>query len=119
IYESSCEAYKLSGSSSGFYFIDPDGSGPLGPTQVYCNMTEKKVWTVLSHNSTAPVKVQNSSPQQPYTMTFSYNASAEQLRAIVSGSEQCQQEVVYNCKKSRLFNTKGGFFSSMKACAYL
>ncbi|XP_047226963.1 contactin-associated protein-like 5 isoform X1 [Girardinichthys multiradiatus] len=108
IYESSCEAYKLSGSSSGFYFIDPDGSGPLGPTQVYCNMTEKKVWTVLSHNSTAPVKVQNSSPQQPYTMTFSYNASAEQLRAIVSGSEQCQQEVVYNCKKSRLFNTKDG-----------
>lgn len=39
IYESSCEAYKLIGSSSGFYAIDPDGSGPLGPTQVYCNMT--------------------------------------------------------------------------------
>ncbi|TKS67665.1 Contactin-associated protein-like 5 [Collichthys lucidus] len=40
IYESSCEAYKLIGSSSGFYSIDPDGSGPLGPTQVYCNMTD-------------------------------------------------------------------------------
>ncbi|TNN61399.1 Contactin-associated protein-like 2 [Liparis tanakae] len=39
IYESSCEAYKLIGSSSGFYSIDPDGSGPLGPAQVYCNMT--------------------------------------------------------------------------------
>lgn len=39
IYESSCEAYKLIGSSSGFYAIDPDGSGPLGPAQVYCNMT--------------------------------------------------------------------------------
>lgn len=39
IYESSCEAYKLIGSSSGYYSIDPDGSGPLGPTQVYCNMT--------------------------------------------------------------------------------
>ncbi|TKS67819.1 Contactin-associated protein-like 5 [Collichthys lucidus] len=39
IYESSCEAYKLIGSSSGFYSIDPDGSGPLGPTPVYCNMT--------------------------------------------------------------------------------
>uniref|UniRef100_A0A3Q4FZM0 Contactin associated protein family member 5a n=1 Tax=Neolamprologus brichardi TaxID=32507 RepID=A0A3Q4FZM0_NEOBR len=108
IYESSCEAYKLSGSSSGFYFIDPDGSGPLGPTQVYCNMTEKKVWTVLSHNSTAPVTVQTSSLQKPHVMTFNYSASAEQLRAIVSGSEQCQQEVVYNCRKSRLFNTKDG-----------
>uniref|UniRef100_A0A669C167 Contactin associated protein family member 5 n=1 Tax=Oreochromis niloticus TaxID=8128 RepID=A0A669C167_ORENI len=108
IYESSCEAYKLSGSSSGFYFIDPDGSGPLGPTQVYCNMTEKKVWTVLSHNSTAPVTVQTSSLQKPHVMIFNYSASAEQLRAIVSGSEQCQQEVVYNCRKSRLFNTKDG-----------
>ncbi|XP_038157365.1 contactin-associated protein-like 5 [Cyprinodon tularosa] len=108
IYESSCEAYKLSGSSSGFYFIDPDGSGPLGPTQVYCNMTEKKVWTVLSHNSTAPVKVQKSSPQRPHIMKFNYNASADQLRAIVARSEQCQQEVVYNCRKSRLFNTKDG-----------
>ncbi|XP_043988376.1 contactin-associated protein-like 5 [Gambusia affinis] len=108
IHESSCEAYKLSGSSSGFYFIDPDGSGPLGPTQVYCNMTEKKVWMVLSHNNSAPVKVQNSSPQKPYIMKFSYNASADQLRAIVTGAEQCQQEVVYNCRKSRLFNTKDG-----------
>ncbi|XP_061580092.1 contactin-associated protein-like 5 [Cololabis saira] len=108
IYEPSCEAYKLSGSSSGFYFIDPDGSGPLGPTQVYCNMTEKKVWTVLPHNSTAPVKVQSSSPQKPHIMKFDYNASSKQLRAIVSGSEQCQQEVVYNCRKSRLFNTKDG-----------
>uniref|UniRef100_A0A3Q1BB99 Contactin associated protein-like 5a n=1 Tax=Amphiprion ocellaris TaxID=80972 RepID=A0A3Q1BB99_AMPOC len=108
IYESSCEAYKLSGSSSGFYFIDPDGSGPLGPTQVYCNMTEKKVWTVLSHNSSAPVTVQSSSLQKPHVMRLNYSASAEQLRAIVSGSEQCQQEVVYSCRKSRLFNTRDG-----------
>ncbi|XP_039674553.1 contactin-associated protein-like 5 [Perca fluviatilis] len=108
IYESSCEAYKLIGSSSGFYSIDPDGSGPLGPAQVYCNMTEEKVWTVLTHNNTAPVTVQGSSLYKPHIMKFNYSASAEQLRAIVSGSEQCQQEVVYNCKKSRLFNTKDG-----------
>uniref|UniRef100_A0A1A8RSB5 Contactin associated protein-like 5a n=1 Tax=Nothobranchius rachovii TaxID=451742 RepID=A0A1A8RSB5_9TELE len=108
IYESSCETYKLSGSSSGFYFIDPDGSGPLGPTQVYCNMTENKVWTILSHNSTSPVRVPASSPQKPYNVKFSYNASADQLRAVISGSDQCQQEVVYTCKRSRLFNTKDG-----------
>ncbi|KAM6978921.1 contactin-associated protein-like 5 isoform 2-T2 [Tautogolabrus adspersus] len=108
IYESSCEAYKLIGSSSGFFSIDPDGSGPLGPTQVYCNMTEEKVWTVLTHNSTAPVTVQGSSLHRPHIMTLNYSASAELLRAIVSGSEQCQQEVVYNCKKSHLFNTKDG-----------
>ncbi|XP_068602847.1 contactin-associated protein-like 5 [Brachionichthys hirsutus] len=108
IYESSCEAYKLIGSSSGFYAIDPDGSGPLGPAQVYCNMTEEKVWTVLSHNVPAAVTVQGSSVHKPHIMSLNYSASAEQLRAVVSGSEQCQQEVVYNCKKSRLFNTKDG-----------
>lgn len=108
IYESSCEAYKLIGSSSGFYAIDPDGSGPLGPAQVYCNMTEEKVWTVLAHSSPAPVTVQGFGMHQPHVTKFNYSASAEQLRAIVSGSEQCQQEVVYSCKKSRLFNTKDG-----------
>ncbi|XP_054642164.1 contactin-associated protein-like 5 isoform X1 [Dunckerocampus dactyliophorus] len=108
IYESSCEAYKLIGGSSGFYSVDADGSGPLGATQVYCNMTEEKVWTVLAHNSTAPVRVQASALQVPHTMVLDYGASAEQLQAIVTRSEHCQQEVVYNCKRSRLFNTKDG-----------
>uniref|UniRef100_A0A8C7DMR3 Contactin associated protein family member 5 n=1 Tax=Oncorhynchus kisutch TaxID=8019 RepID=A0A8C7DMR3_ONCKI len=107
IYEASCEAYRLTGSSSGLFSIDPDGSGPLGPTQVYCNMTENKVWTVVIHNSTDPVRVQGSTLQNPYIMKFNYSASPEQLMALVARSEQCQQEVVYSCRKSRLFNTWG------------
>uniref|UniRef100_A0A4W5PZP3 Contactin associated protein-like 5a n=1 Tax=Hucho hucho TaxID=62062 RepID=A0A4W5PZP3_9TELE len=108
IYEASCEAYRLTGSSSGFFSVDPDGSGPLGPTQVYCNMTEDKVWTVVTHNSTDPVRVQGSTLQKPYVMKFNYSASPEQLMALVAGSEQCQQEVMYGCRKSRLFNTRDG-----------
>uniref|UniRef100_A0A4W5PRV8 Contactin associated protein-like 5a n=1 Tax=Hucho hucho TaxID=62062 RepID=A0A4W5PRV8_9TELE len=108
IYEASCEAYRLTGSSSGYFSIDPDGSGPLGATQVYCNMTEDKVWTVVTHNSTDPVRVQGSTLQKPYIMKFNYSASPEQLMALVAGSEQCQQEVVYSCRKSRLFNTWDG-----------
>nr|XP_061826904.1 contactin-associated protein-like 5 [Nerophis lumbriciformis] len=108
VYESSCEAYKLIGGSSGFYAIDPDGSGPLGAAQVYCNMTEEKVWTVLAHNSTSPVRVQASTLQAPHVVALDYGASAAQLQAIVSRSEHCQQEVVYSCKRSRLFNTKDG-----------
>ena len=68
---------------------------------------EDKVWTVLDHSSSDPVRVRGSSPQKPYVMSFNYSASPEQLRAIVTGSEQCQQEVVYRCRKSRLFNIKG------------
>lgn len=69
--------------------------------------SEEKVWTVLAHSSPAPVTVQGFGMHEPHVTRFNYSASAEQLRAIVSGSEQCQQEVVYSCKKSRLFNTKG------------
>lgn len=39
IYEQSCEAYRHQGKTSGFYYIDPDGSGPLGPLRVFCNIT--------------------------------------------------------------------------------
>lgn len=39
IYEQSCEAYKHRGRNSGYYFIDMDGSGPIRPQLLYCNMT--------------------------------------------------------------------------------
>ncbi|XP_048854339.1 LOW QUALITY PROTEIN: contactin-associated protein-like 5 [Brienomyrus brachyistius] len=108
IYEPSCEAYRQTGSSSGYFSIDPDGSGPLESTKVYCNMTEDKVWTVVAHNITEPVRVQGSSLQRPHVMHFNYSASPEQLRSLVAMSEHCQQEVEYRCRKSRLFNTWDG-----------
>lgn len=39
IYEASCEAYKHKGNTSGFYYIDMDGSGPIKPQLIYCNMS--------------------------------------------------------------------------------
>lgn len=39
IYEQSCEAYKHKGNMSGHYYIDVDGSGPIKPQLIYCNMT--------------------------------------------------------------------------------
>uniref|UniRef100_A0A8B9LFK3 Contactin associated protein-like 5a n=1 Tax=Astyanax mexicanus TaxID=7994 RepID=A0A8B9LFK3_ASTMX len=108
VYESSCEAYRLAGSSSGDFSIDPDGSGPLGPIQVYCNMTEGKVWTVLHHNSTGSVRVRDSTLEKPHSTHFNYGSSPAQLRALVSESEYCQQRVTYQCRRSRLFNTWDG-----------
>ncbi|XP_025028017.1 contactin-associated protein-like 2 [Python bivittatus] len=43
IYELSCEAYKHLGKTTGSYWIDPDGSGALGPLKVYCDMTALEV----------------------------------------------------------------------------
>nr|XP_008531862.1 PREDICTED: contactin-associated protein-like 2 [Equus przewalskii] len=49
IYEPSCEAYKHLGQTSNYYWIDPDGSGPLGPLKVYCNMTGLRNEIVVSY----------------------------------------------------------------------
>uniref|UniRef100_A0A674BT42 Contactin-associated protein-like 5 n=1 Tax=Salmo trutta TaxID=8032 RepID=A0A674BT42_SALTR len=108
IYEASCEAHRQMGSTSGYFYIDPDGSGPLKATLVYCNMTEDKVWTVVGHNNSGFVNVTGATTKKPYVMRFNYTASLEQLRTLIGRSEHCQQEVVYSCRKSRLFNTWDG-----------
>lgn len=70
-------------------------------------LPEQKVWTVVLHNTTNAVKVQGSSLERPHVMRFNYSASPDQLHVLVAGSDQCQQEVVYQCRKSRLFNHWG------------
>lgn len=46
VYKESCEAYRLSGKVSGNYTIDPDGSGPLKPFMVYCDIQGMgKLWS--------------------------------------------------------------------------
>eukprot|EP00064_Thunnus_orientalis_P004184 superscaffoldBa00000373_g4195 len=60
IYEQSCEAYKHKGNTSGYYYIDVDGSGPIRPQLIYCNMTEDKTWMVIQHNNTELTRVRPS-----------------------------------------------------------
>nr|XP_048299699.1 contactin-associated protein-like 5 [Myodes glareolus] len=108
IYEQSCEVYRHQGNKAGFFYIDSDGSGPLGPLQVYCNITEDKIWMTVQHNSTELTRVQGSNPEKPYSMTLNYGVSMEQLEALIDGSEHCEQEVVYHCRRSRLLNTPDG-----------
>lgn len=86
-------------------------------TQFFPCFPDDKVWTVVNHNSTEMVRVQGSSLQKPHVMKFNYSASLEQLRTLVGRSEQCQQEVVYLCRKSRLFNTWGGYWTTWAFCS--
>ncbi|XP_059759562.1 contactin-associated protein-like 4 isoform X5 [Balaenoptera ricei] len=107
IYEQSCEAYKHRGNTSGFYYIDADGSGPLEPFLLYCNMTET-AWTIIQHNGSDVTRVRNTNPENPYAGLFEYVASMEQLQATVNRAEHCEQELTYYCKKSRLVNKEDG-----------
>uniref|UniRef100_A0A8C3G2Y6 Contactin associated protein like 3 n=1 Tax=Cyclopterus lumpus TaxID=8103 RepID=A0A8C3G2Y6_CYCLU len=107
-YEKSCEAYKHKGNTSGHYHIDVDGSGPIKPQLIYCNMTEDMAWMVIQHNNTQLTRVRSSPERNQESAHFDYSSEEEQLVAIISQSEHCEQELSYHCKKSRLLNTPEG-----------
>uniref|UniRef100_A0A3P8SJS0 Contactin associated protein like 3 n=1 Tax=Amphiprion percula TaxID=161767 RepID=A0A3P8SJS0_AMPPE len=107
IYEQSCEAYKLNGNTSGFYHIDVDGSGPVRPQLVYCDMTEHQTWTVIQHNNSDLTRVRASPGGNQYSAHFEYASDEDQLAAIIGQSEHCEQELTYHCRKSRILNSAG------------
>ncbi|XP_029687303.1 contactin-associated protein-like 4 isoform X2 [Takifugu rubripes] len=107
-YERSCEAYKHAGSTSGHFYIDVDGSGPIGPQLVYCNMTEENTWMIIQHNNTALTKLRPSPGLNHLSVHFDFLTEEEQLSAAIGQSEHCEQELSYRCRKSRLLNTPEG-----------
>uniref|UniRef100_A0A4W4FMW8 Contactin associated protein like 3 n=1 Tax=Electrophorus electricus TaxID=8005 RepID=A0A4W4FMW8_ELEEL len=104
IYEPSCEAYKHQGNTSGFYHIDVDGSGPIKPQLIYCNMSGKCCTT--HHRGRHSMNLKFSNTQ--HLAHFNYSADTEQLGALITQAEYCEQELSYHCKKSRLLNTPDG-----------
>ncbi|XP_033988525.1 LOW QUALITY PROTEIN: contactin-associated protein-like 2a [Trematomus bernacchii] len=108
IYEPSCEAYKHRGRSSDTYWIDPDGSGPLGPFKVNCNMTEDKVWTTVMNNLPPKTAVTGSSRERRTVLQVNYSASMDQVTSITTSAEYCEQLISYSCRMSRLLNTPDG-----------
>uniref|UniRef100_A0A667X365 Contactin associated protein like 3 n=1 Tax=Myripristis murdjan TaxID=586833 RepID=A0A667X365_9TELE len=101
IYEQSCEAYRHKGNTSGYYYIDVDGSGPIRPQMIYCNMTEAKTWMVIQHNNTELTRVRSSQGKNQHSVHFEYTSEEEQLVGIISQSEHCEQELVYHCRRSQ------------------
>uniref|UniRef100_A0A4W6C7K5 Contactin associated protein like 3 n=1 Tax=Lates calcarifer TaxID=8187 RepID=A0A4W6C7K5_LATCA len=108
VYQQSCEAYKHNGNTSGHFYIDVDGSGPIKPQLVYCNMTEENTWMVIQHNNTDLTRVRPSPGVNQHLVHFAYSTEEQQLSAAISQSEHCEQELFYHCRKSRLLNTPEG-----------
>ncbi|XP_015242103.1 PREDICTED: contactin-associated protein-like 2 isoform X2 [Cyprinodon variegatus] len=107
LHEPSCEAYKHLGRSSDTYWIDPDGSGPLGPFKVICNMTDK-VWTTVMNNLPPRIAITGSSREKRTVLQVNYSTSMDQVTAITTSAEHCEQEITYMCRMSRLLNTPDG-----------
>ncbi|KAM8859383.1 contactin-associated protein-like 4 isoform 2-T7 [Spinachia spinachia] len=108
LYEQSCEAYKHRGNTSGYYYIDVDGSGPIGAQLMYCNMTEDHTWTVIQHNNTALTTLRPAPGGGRLSAHFEYASQDDQLAAVIGQSQHCEQELSYHCRKSRLLNTPDG-----------
>uniref|UniRef100_A0A665XFI1 Contactin associated protein like 3 n=1 Tax=Echeneis naucrates TaxID=173247 RepID=A0A665XFI1_ECHNA len=114
VYEQSCEAYKHNGNTSGHFYIDVDGSGPIRPQLVYCNMTGD-THTLLFQVQIVNISITgcngwcSSSFRMVVTFAFlRYPTEEEQLLAAISQSDHCEQELSYHCRKSRLLNTPEG-----------
>ncbi|XP_034559128.1 contactin-associated protein-like 4 [Notolabrus celidotus] len=108
VYEQSCEAYKHNGNTSGHFYIDVDGSGPIKPQLVYCNMTEDNTWMVIQHNNSELTRVRPSPGVNQHSFHFDYSTKEQQLLVAISQSEHCEQKLSYHCRKSRLLNTPEG-----------
>uniref|UniRef100_A0A665XFZ8 Contactin associated protein like 3 n=1 Tax=Echeneis naucrates TaxID=173247 RepID=A0A665XFZ8_ECHNA len=119
VYEQSCEAYKHNGNTSGHFYIDVDGSGPIRPQLVYCNMTEENTWMVIQHNNTELTRVRPSPGVNQHIVHFDYSSQEEQLSAVTSQSQHCEQELSYQCRKSRLLNTPGETQSFLEELPFL
>nr|XP_031298140.1 contactin-associated protein-like 3 isoform X2 [Camelus dromedarius] len=111
LYEQSCEAHRHEGDSSGLYYIDLDGSGPLGPALVYCNMTDT-TWTSVQHNGSHSVRVKGSNGESPHPVFFKYAAGMDQLQAVTDHADRCEQELTFHCKKSRLSTGHESFWNA-------
>uniref|UniRef100_A0A668A0U8 Contactin associated protein like 3 n=1 Tax=Myripristis murdjan TaxID=586833 RepID=A0A668A0U8_9TELE len=93
VYEQSCEAYKHRGNTSGHYYIDVDGSGPIRPQLIYCNMTGD----THTHTHTLTLEVRPSPGGNQHSAHFDYSAEEEQLLAVISQSDHCEQDLSYHC----------------------
>lgn len=103
MYLQSCDEYKHQGRNSGSYWIDPDGSGPIAPFRVSCDITGEtfreragsggtstcpkarsalsgdKVWTVLKNNLTPQTSVTRADQEGKAVLQITYNVTDDQV----------------------------------------
>lgn len=91
------------------YFLSPEYLHPHDPCGFVCFFltTEDKVWTIVSHDLQMQTTVVGYNPEKYSVTQLVYSASMDQISAITSSAEYCEQYVSYFCKMSRLLNTPG------------
>lgn len=68
---------------------------------------------VVEHNNTELTKVHPQPGTNQLAVHFKYASGEEQLAAIISQSEHCEQELTYHCRRSRILNSPGKIHCSV------
>ncbi|NWX04926.1 CNTP2 protein, partial [Caloenas nicobarica] len=72
------------------------------------SLSEDKVWTTVYHDLQMQTSVGGNSLEKLSVLQLNYSATMDQISAITSSAEYCEQFISYSCKMSRLLNTPEG-----------
>ncbi|PIK52225.1 hypothetical protein BSL78_10887 [Apostichopus japonicus] len=108
---SSCYAMKLNGDTgSGYFLVDPDGSGGNEPFAVYCDLDYNSTHAemVLSHDTENKTHVTGHTTEGEYLKMITYDGMMyDQLLTLFDINQTeismaCRQSISYECYNSRL-----------------
>ncbi|XP_053372962.1 neurexin-4-like [Mercenaria mercenaria] len=86
--------------------IDPDGSGPIYPFTVTCNIPpadfRSHVETWIAHNSMRLSTVDGYQAPNYFVRKVEYESDLAGLTEVIERSDNCEQEILWRCNNSRL-----------------
>ena len=107
--QASCSALLMNrpSTTSGWYYINPQGLGLSSLVRVYCDMTSKNGSgvTVIGHDSESRtlVKGPGYNPPGSYKRGIRYDISMDKIVAIMKRSKKCAQFIKYECYASLIW----------------
>ncbi|XP_018023847.1 uncharacterized protein LOC108679669 isoform X2 [Hyalella azteca] len=113
-YARSCEDYARQGfSRPGDYLVDVDGPGPQQAVPVRCAFSARGAHTTVAHALPQQHRVRSKDIKKSYKLSVDYSGLTDaDLVAIVESSTACQQNVTFDCVRSRLKLSSQTWFSS-------
>ena len=102
----SCIQALQAGQDEETVLIDLDGSGPLPPAPLLCQVSPQGEYvTSIQHSNMEDTKVDGFQARGSFHQVIHYDSQEEVIKHLLLISSKCWQSLTYNCKQSRLFNT--------------
>ena len=87
--------------------LDLDGSGILPPFKARCeSLPGNRQLTYIGHLNQEATKVDGFEEKGSFVQTILYESTLDTIEHLINQSEKCSQKLQYECKQSRLFDSK-------------